>query len=248
MLSDLGLVRFGLFEEIQRRDGPLVSRYGEGSRLLGTGGDHDKVEIFPKLLHFLAFKGLLKMHMGQNLFNPLQFLGYHFQGESAIGNYPGNFSADIFGHFVNYGLMPLLAKLPGNGNTRWSPPDDGDFFIALRRQFRQFGIDACLAELGHIHRRHGRGLARTGLHAQIGTQISANGGGKRCIGQGQIHRLINAALANQLPPFLHRNTGGAGRLAGGGIFAVFPNRDKPPQIAGGDQRYGTAVEIGEIAN
>ena len=66
--------------------------------------------------------------MGNDLPNSFQFRGHDFLGDAAVGNGRGDFAAQGLRHVINDGLVPLPAKLPGNGNTRRAAADDGDPF------------------------------------------------------------------------------------------------------------------------
>ena len=84
------------------------------------------------------------------------------------------------------------------------------------------------------------------LHADVRAEVSADRYGKRRVGQGDVHGLVDEPLADHLPALLHGDAGGAAGLAGRQEFQVFPHGDVAPEDPGRDQRDRAAVEIRQI--
>ncbi len=180
--------------------------------------------VGPNPVHVFAGQALCQMHMGDDLTNPFQF------GCNDIFRYPGprngrfQFSAQTGRHVKNHGLAALKPQLPGRRDPGGSAADNGNFGAGDLRQFRNRCRNTGPSQTGDIHGRHAGRLFGAGLHAKIGTQISAYAGRERRVQERQVDGFIHLTFPDQAPPVMHRNAGRAGSLTGGPVFPVFPDR------------------------
>ena len=154
IFTHLGFVCFGCLQKIKSRDGPFIPRNRQASGFLGSGGNDDKIKILFELDDVFRAQGLLKVYLGNHLFDALHLFGNHLFGNTALRNNLRYSPAECLCHLVNGDLMPLQAQLPGNGDPGRPAADNRDFFIALRWKIGQFGLETRLAQLGDVHRCH----------------------------------------------------------------------------------------------
>ncbi len=247
-LADAGASRLGIRQKIERREQALLAGYRHHPRLLGTGRQNDEIVVFTQLGHVVLVDRLLQMDMRDDLAHALELGRNHVLGNPAAGNRRGDLAAQQGRGVEHRGLVAAATQLPGHRNTGGSATDHGHFAPAQRRQGLHPGLDAGLAQAADVHRGHEGRLPGATRHAQVGAEVAAYRGRKRGETQGQVHGLVHPTLAHQPPALVHRNAAGAGGLAGSGIFAVFPDRYEPPQLAGDDHRNLAAILVAEIAD
>ena len=131
------------------------------------------------------------MHMPDFPTEPVQFMFNNFTGDSAVGNYIGDFPPQLFAHLINHRLMPLQPELPGNRKARWPTTDDGNFLSRRGSRPGRFRLQTGLAKQGNIRRFKISSHTCAMFHAEIGAEVTANSRRKWGVGKRQIHSFTN---------------------------------------------------------
>ena len=235
-------------EEFQSGKRTFAARDRDHAGLLRPGGDDDKVMPGPDFLEILAGRGFLQKDVLDPFPDAIQFVSDNFFGDPRFRNAVGDFPAQPFPDLVDDRGMAHHPELPGHGKARGAAADHAHGFPCGRRRRWRGRLQGSPSQGRHVQRGKRRDLPRAALHAGARAQIAADRGGERRVGEGEVHRLVHAALANQAPALLNGNARGAVGLAGGKMLLVFPEGDVAPQCAGGDDIDGIPGNIRQIAD